>query len=94
MSLYVLSPCCLKITREFRPNFRGALRYTESLQSHILNFEINSISRSQLIQLRIFEIKLRKLKKIITSENEKPPWANALDTVVEIEVNGWEGSSV
>ena len=40
------------------------------------------------IQLRIFEIKLRKLLKMFASEGEKPPWANAFDTVVEIEVNG------
>ena len=25
---------------------------------------------------------------MIASEDDKPPWANALDTVVEIEVNG------
>ena len=25
---------------------------------------------------------------MIASEDEKPPWANAVDTVVEIEVNG------
>ena len=31
---------------------------------------------------------LRKLKKMIASENEKPPWASAFDTVVEIEVTG------
>ena len=40
------------------------------------------------IQLRIFEIKLRKLLKMFASEGEKPPWANAFDTVVEIEVYG------
>ena len=34
------------------------------------------------------KIKLQKLKKMIASEDEKPPWANAADTVVEIEVNG------
>ena len=28
------------------------------------------------------------MKKTNASEDEKPPWANALDTVVEIEVNG------
>ena len=41
-----------------------------------------------MIELRIREKKLRKLKMIIASENKKPPWANAFYTVVEIEVNG------